>query len=593
MGLSTSTPATIKSFKLFKGDVLVGSSTAVPKSIDASNSYLWIDYSLDTLNQTPTAAASASTTEGMIPLTVTFNGSLSRDPDGQIVSYAWNFGDGSTASGVSAPHAYTTAGTYPATLTVTDDKGATASSSIIIYASAAANQIPIATITASTTTGTIPLTVTFNGSSSRDPDGQIVSYAWNFGDGGTATGATATHIYTKTGNYAASLSVTDNKGASASRSLLIIASTPTNQAPIAAIVQSASSGTVPLTISFDGSSSRDPDGQIVSYAWNFGDSSTASGVSASHIYPSVGTYTATLTVTDNKGATASSSTVINASLSINHPPVLNSIGNKIINAQAALQFTVTASDQDGDTLTFSADNLPSGANFDSDSRVFTWVPTFSQAGTFSGVRFQVSDSKLFDSENVAITVYPITPLTGQISGIIKDKVTDTVIAGATISDGTHTTVTGTDGSFLIPNISEGNYVLTASAVAYQTSSLSVNVLANQITQANFSLQKTPPAATMWVESIKFTPNGRYMDIAVKVVNPQPVSGARLTLKVQYGGRSIITSTTTNVDGIANIHLSAFWSGTWISTVTQLTSTAYTWDSTKGIKSSTYIYSSAR
>ncbi len=80
----------------------------------------------------PTAVISATPTSGDAPLNVSFNGSGSSDPDGSIVSYAWNFGDGSTGSGVSTSHTYNSAGNYTATLIVTDDSGQTASDNITI-----------------------------------------------------------------------------------------------------------------------------------------------------------------------------------------------------------------------------------------------------------------------------------------------------------------------------------------------------------------------------------------------------------------------------------------------------------------------------
>ena len=88
-----------------------------------------------TTNQPPTAAATAAPTNGTAPLQVAFDGSGSRDPDGSIVSYAWNFGDGSSANGVTATHTYTNANTYIATLTVTDNQGATGTNNVVITAS--------------------------------------------------------------------------------------------------------------------------------------------------------------------------------------------------------------------------------------------------------------------------------------------------------------------------------------------------------------------------------------------------------------------------------------------------------------------------
>ena len=76
----------------------------------------------------------------------------------------------------------------------------------------------------------------------------------------------------------------------------------TNRSPNASFTATPASGTAPLTVAFDGSASADPDGSIASYAWTFGDGSTATGATASHAYVTGGSFTATLQVTDNRGA---------------------------------------------------------------------------------------------------------------------------------------------------------------------------------------------------------------------------------------------------------------------------------------------------
>ncbi len=88
---------------------------------------------------------------------------------------------------------------------------------------------------------------------------------------------------------------------------------PTNQGPFATFVPSVSSGPAALTVSFDASSSGDPDGTIVQYGWDFGDFTTGAGQVVSHTFVTGGQYTVTLTVTDNEGATATSTTVISVS----------------------------------------------------------------------------------------------------------------------------------------------------------------------------------------------------------------------------------------------------------------------------------------
>ena len=89
---------------------------------------------------------------------------------------------------------------------------------------------------------------------------------------------------------------------------------------------------------------------------------------------------------------------------INRAPVLDAIGDKSVEEGATLSFTVSATDADGDALTYSASNLPPGSTFDPATRSFSWTPTYAQAGSYAGVLFTVADAKATDSETITITV---------------------------------------------------------------------------------------------------------------------------------------------------------------------------------------------
>lgn len=171
-------------------------------------------------------------------------------------------------------------------------------------ASTRTNRSPSASFTASTS----GLTASTDASASSDPDGTITSYAWDFGDGAKATGRTASHAYTTAGAYTIALTVTDDQGATATTTRQITVSSP-NRAPTASFTQ-ATSG---LSVSTDGSASSDPDGTVASYAWAFGDGATAAGRTATHAYGAGGTYTVTLTVTDDRGATGTATKQVTVS----------------------------------------------------------------------------------------------------------------------------------------------------------------------------------------------------------------------------------------------------------------------------------------
>ena len=151
------------------------------------------------------------------------------------------------------------------------------------------------------------LTASVDGTISSDANGPIAAYAWAFGDGGAGTGVTAQHTYAAGGTYTVRLTVTDNTGNTATvvRSVAVVAP-PANVAPTAAFTPTATN----LAVSFNGSGSSDPDGTIAKYAWDFGDGGTGTGATASHTYAGAGSYTATLKVTDDDGATGTISRVV-------------------------------------------------------------------------------------------------------------------------------------------------------------------------------------------------------------------------------------------------------------------------------------------
>ena len=157
----------------------------------------------------PAAELIASFTQQVSGLEVSLDASGST---GDIASYQWDFGDGTTGTGKIASHSYAAAGTYTVTLTVTDDKGATANQSASVSV-VAANQLPIARFSAQVN----HLVVQLDGSTSTDADGRIVGYRWNFGEpavGGANQSAEQKpqHTYQAAGTYTVSLTVTDDRG---------------------------------------------------------------------------------------------------------------------------------------------------------------------------------------------------------------------------------------------------------------------------------------------------------------------------------------------------------------------------------------------
>jgi PKD repeat protein len=244
---------------------------------------------------------------------IQFDASSSRD-DGQIVAYRWDFGDGSAqGSGVRVSHTYTRSGTYGVTLTVTDDRSLSASTTSFVSVSASSN--PTASFTVSPGSAGVGESVFFNASASQASPGRVlVDYEWTFGDGGRGGGRTTSHAYSAAGSYTVTLTVRDDIGKTGTTSQQVLVGTG---APTAVFSISPNPANPGQRVQVDGSASRGQGGAaIVSYAWNFGDpdasdnSVSGPAPTASHVYGRTGTFTITLTVTDTQGRTSTTTQTI-------------------------------------------------------------------------------------------------------------------------------------------------------------------------------------------------------------------------------------------------------------------------------------------
>ncbi len=236
--------------------------------------------------------------------------STSTDADGTIASYEWNFGDGTptSADGPQASHTYASRGEFTITLTVTDNWGGKSALSQKVTIANAQNK-PVAAFNVTCK----DLACTVDGSASSDPEGDTITYEWTFGDGTQAVGSKpAPHIYQVGGTYPITLVVTDSKGANSDpvAQSVTVAPARVNKAPSATFTATC----IDLTCGFNASVSTDTDGSIVSYQWTFGDGTGGSGVNPlGHVFPGAGSYTVTLTVIDNEGASGTATQAVTVS----------------------------------------------------------------------------------------------------------------------------------------------------------------------------------------------------------------------------------------------------------------------------------------
>lgn len=250
--------------------------------------------------------------------------------------------------------------------------------------------------------------------------------------------------------------------------------------------------TVPVAsvVTLDGSVSADPDGDVpLSYNWSLVSKPAGSAAVLANpdaVNPTFtpdlpGIYAAQLIVTDSLGARSTPDTVEVTGVE-NHPPTLHAVGNTTVGYGTTLSFAVSATDPDGDDLTYSASNLPAGATFTASTHTFSWTPTHTQIGVYGGVQFAVNDGHAAVTADITITVRDATPpvltlpdpmtaeatgpsgvvmsfsatATDQISGSVP--VTCSPASGATFPLGTTTvTCTASDGA---ANTATGSFAVT-------------------------------------------------------------------------------------------------------------------------------------
>jgi PKD repeat protein len=293
------------------------------------------------VNKPPLAEAGANLVAALGE-TIRLEGSASKDDDGKLQKFSWEFGDGSAAEGPTASHVYAQPQTYRVALRVEDDSDSPCNfdaDSLTVWI----NAPPLAEA-GQNVVSSAGKAIRFDASASADSDGELVNYLWDFGDGEQDAGKIVAHSYKKPGNYTATLTIKDNanvKNSTAVDRLTVIINHP----PVARAGNDARIA-VDEALAFNGSNSSDADGRLINYLWSFGDGATASGASASHGYKAPGKYAAVLTVKDDSGtdsATASDTMMV----TVNAPPIADAGENQIVTASEVKLDATASKDPDG------------------------------------------------------------------------------------------------------------------------------------------------------------------------------------------------------------------------------------------------------
>jgi len=342
------------------------------------------------------------------------------DLDGDALTYtASNLPTG--ASFNAAQHSfnwtpsYGASGNYNVTFTVTDNGApAQSDSEQVTITVGDVNRPPVLNSIGAKTVNeneSLDFTITAN-----DPDADTLTYTV----GNLPTGASFnanqqkfswTPDYGASGNYNVTFIVTDNGAPAQSDSEQVtITVGDVNRPPV---LNSIGAKTVNENESLDFTiTANDPDADTLTYTVSnlpTGASFDANQQKFSWTpdYGASGNYNVTFMVTDDGAPTQSDSEQVTITVGdVNRPPVLNSIGAKTVNENESLDFTITASDPDGDALTYTAGNLPTGASFDANQHSFSWTPDYGTSGSYT-VTFTVTDngaSTQSDSEEITITV---------------------------------------------------------------------------------------------------------------------------------------------------------------------------------------------
>ncbi len=310
---------------------------------------------------------------------IVFDAATTSDDTPSKLTYSWDFGDGTTGKGMKVTKSYAKSGVYDVKLMVDDNAGTVCSTDSVSKA-VVINAPPMADAGKDQQLCLGPneeMKVTFNGSASKDPDGDPLDYVWDFGDGTTGSGSKVTHVYSKAGDYTAKLSVNDNSGTYCGSAMDTV-KVSINRSPLADAGEDISA-CLSEGVVFDASKSVSPDGKALMYKWDFGDGSSAEGSRVTHAYKKGGEYKAVLTVDDGSGSKCALSTDVK-NVSVSAPPMakLADVGAVCAGDRVMLDASGSSSPS-GTSLKYTWD-FGDGATMDDGSKV---SHMYAKGGTYT------------------------------------------------------------------------------------------------------------------------------------------------------------------------------------------------------------------
>ncbi|MCJ8315199.1 MAG: PKD domain-containing protein [Saccharospirillaceae bacterium] len=325
-------------------------------------------------------------------LTVQFDASMSQDPENDDLTYLWDFGDNQTSILAKPTNVYATVGTYPVTLTITDAYNQPVSITHNIVVELVLNPAPVPVITIISNSNDV---LTVSALNSID-DGSIESYLWDFNGEATANGSLASFTFNTSGQKTITLTVIDEKGASAYISTMVGIE---NKAPIAAITVLTKTF---LDVMFSSMDSIDPEGDNLIFAWSFGDGDSSFETNPTHSYSEADTYTVTLIVTDQAGiATTTETSITVAEQTVaNQKPV--AIISKTDLGDGSFQFSAGSSnDPEGSVITYFWD-FGNGQTSELENTNISFA-----LNDIYSVKLTVSDGELESNATTVINTIPV------------------------------------------------------------------------------------------------------------------------------------------------------------------------------------------